>query len=71
MTDDVVTARAREIADRETRALLDRTPESRALFDRAVRSLPLGVVSSFQANDPYPIYLREGRGSRLWDVPRL
>ena len=68
MTEDVVTARAQEIADREARALLDRTPESKALFERAVRSLPLGVASSFQANDPYPIYLREGRGSRVWDV---
>jgi glutamate-1-semialdehyde 2,1-aminomutase len=26
------------------------------------------VASSFQANDPYPIYVREGKGSRVWDV---
>jgi glutamate-1-semialdehyde 2,1-aminomutase len=68
MTEDVITARAQEIAERESRALLDRTPESKRLFDRALRSLPLGVASTFQANDPYPIYLREGRGSRVRDV---
>jgi glutamate-1-semialdehyde 2,1-aminomutase len=68
VTEDVITARAQEIANREVKALLDNTPASRELFDRAVRSLPLGVASSFQANDPYPIYLREGRGSRVWDV---
>jgi glutamate-1-semialdehyde 2,1-aminomutase len=26
------------------------------------------VPSSFQAWEPYPVYLREGRGSRVWDV---
>src|ERR687892_2171783 len=68
MSDDRITARAREIADREARALLDRTPESKALFERAHRSLPLGVTSSFQAGDPYPIYVERGLGSRVWDV---
>src|SRR5918992_3650134 len=66
--DDPITARAREIAKHETETLLERTPRSAELYERAVRSMPLGVASSFQANDPYPIYLREGRGSRVWDV---
>ena len=30
--------------------------------------MPLGVGSSFQVGDPYPIYLREGRGAKVWDV---
>ena len=30
--------------------------------------MPLGVGSSFQIGDPYPIYLREGRGAQVWDV---
>jgi glutamate-1-semialdehyde 2,1-aminomutase len=66
--DDPITARAREIAKKETEALLERTPGSAELFQRAVRSMPLGVASSFQANDPYPVYVREGKGSRVWDV---
>ena len=68
MTDDRITARARDIAERESAKLVERTPASGTLFERAVRSMPEGVASTFQANDPYPIYLREGRGSRVWDV---
>jgi glutamate-1-semialdehyde 2,1-aminomutase len=68
VTEDLITARAEEIAAREAKALLERTPQSKRLFDRAVRSLPLGVASSFHANDPYPIYAARGQGSRIWDV---
>jgi glutamate-1-semialdehyde 2,1-aminomutase len=66
--DDPITARAREIAKHETETLLERTPRSAELYERAIRSMPLGVASSFQANDPYPIYVRDGLGSRVWDV---
>jgi glutamate-1-semialdehyde 2,1-aminomutase len=68
MSDDRITARAREIASTEAGRLQERTPASGRLFERAERVMPYGVASSFQANDPYPIYLREGRGSRVWDV---
>jgi glutamate-1-semialdehyde 2,1-aminomutase len=67
-THERITSRAQEIAERESAALLERTPASAKLNDRAVRSLPEGVASTFQANDPYPLYVREGRGSRVWDV---
>jgi glutamate-1-semialdehyde 2,1-aminomutase len=63
-----ITARAKEIAEREQQRLIDRTTGSSRLFDRAVRSMPLGVASTFQANDPYPVYLSRGLGSRVWDV---
>jgi glutamate-1-semialdehyde 2,1-aminomutase len=65
---DRLTARAREIAATEGERLLERTPKSRSLFERAQQSMPFGVGSSFQVGDPYPIYLREGRGPRVWDV---
>ncbi len=61
-------ARAAEIADTETKRLLDRTPGSAELYERALKSLPSGVASNFQANDPYPVYLRRGQGSTVWDV---
>ncbi len=61
-------ARAAEIGELEGKRLLERTPGSAKLFERAIRSLPNGVVSNFQANDPYPVYLRRGRGSKVWDV---
>ena len=60
-------ARAREIAERETAKLLERTPGSARLFERAARILPFGVVSSFQKGFPYPVYLSHGEGSRVWD----
>ena len=60
--------RANQIAERETERLLERTPASKALFERAVRSMPNGVASNFQAGHPYPVYLRRGQGSRVWDV---
>lgn len=68
MTDDVITTRAREIAEREAATLADRTPASARLFARASKVMPYGVASSFQANDPYPIYVRRGQGSKVWDV---
>jgi glutamate-1-semialdehyde 2,1-aminomutase len=63
-----ISARAREIADRELRSLIERTPMSASLYERAVRSMPLGVASTFQSADPYPVYLSRGRGSHVWDV---
>lgn len=59
---------AKELYRRELQALTDRTPKSAELFDRARRTLPLGVASSFQAAQPYPIYLARGLGAEVWDV---
>ncbi|MDX2121499.1 MAG: aspartate aminotransferase family protein [Gemmatimonadota bacterium] len=62
-----ILARAQEICDRETARLLERTPASAALYQRAYRTLPFGVVSSFQKGAPYPIYVSRGKGSHVWD----
>ena len=61
-------ARVAEIAAREEQAYRDRTPKSAALFERARHALPLGVASSFQAYDPYPLFMGDARGSRITDV---
>ncbi|MGH2572665.1 MAG: aspartate aminotransferase family protein [Actinomycetota bacterium] len=66
--DDPLSTRARAIRQRERERLLKQTTASARLYERAIRSMPLGVASSFQANDPYPVYLKRGRGSRVWDV---
>jgi glutamate-1-semialdehyde 2,1-aminomutase len=68
MTTDHITSTAEAIARRELDALVERTPKSKALFERAVRSMPGGVASSFQLGDPYPIYLERGVGPEVWDV---
>jgi glutamate-1-semialdehyde 2,1-aminomutase len=65
---DRLRPRASEIAATEGKRLAGRTRESARMFERASAYLPLGVASSFQTMDPYPIYLARGAGSRLWDV---
>jgi glutamate-1-semialdehyde 2,1-aminomutase len=61
-------ARAAEIVASENPKLFQRTSGSKTLYERALKSLPGGVSSNFQAGDPYPIYLERGRGSSVWDV---
>ena len=61
-------ARAAEIAEKEGKELLTRTTESEKLFQRALKSLPNGVVSNFQTGDPYPVYLERGKGATVTDV---
>jgi glutamate-1-semialdehyde 2,1-aminomutase len=56
------------LADREQAAYRERTAQSRVLLERAKQSLPMGVASSFQVYDPYPTFMREASGSRMWDV---
>ena len=46
----------------------NRTGRSAETFRRAVKSMPGGVPSSFQENDPWPVYVDRGEGSRVWDV---
>src|SRR6478752_6517000 len=60
--------RAHQIADDEMSMLLERSAGSKALYERAIRSMPGGVASSFQLGDPYPLYLERGHGAEVWDV---
>jgi glutamate-1-semialdehyde 2,1-aminomutase len=64
---DRLLARAQQIGQAEMARLLARTPGSAQLYQRAVRTLPFGVVSSFQKMQPYPIYVTHGKGSHIWD----
>ncbi len=60
--------RVRQIGEREESDYRRRTPRSAELHARARKSLPLGVASSFQTYDPYPLFMTDARGSRIWDV---
>ena len=64
---DRLLGRAQEIGQAEMTRLLARTPKSAQLYQRAARTLPFGVVSSFQKMQPYPIYVTHGKGSHIWD----
>jgi glutamate-1-semialdehyde 2,1-aminomutase len=61
-------ARIKELTEREAARLDERTQGSREFYARAQRSLVGGVASSYQARDPWPIYLSRGKGAHVWDV---
>jgi len=61
-------SRIDELTAREQTRLDERTPGSRAMYERARRALAGGVASSYQVRDPWPIYLATGAGSKVWDV---
>ena len=46
----------------------ERTPRSSEYYDRARKVMPGGVPSSFQTNDPWPVYIERGHGADVWDV---
>jgi glutamate-1-semialdehyde 2,1-aminomutase len=45
-----------------------KTGGSRALYEKACRLTPHGVHSNWRIFDPYPLFMRKGKGSRIWDV---
>ena len=51
-----------------TRDYERKTPGSRALFERAVETLPGGVSGNLRFYPPYPLYMATGRGCRTIDV---
>ncbi len=62
--------RIRELTEREESRLNERTPGSRAMYERARKTLSAGVASSYQVRDPWPIYLSHGHGASVWDVDK-
>jgi glutamate-1-semialdehyde 2,1-aminomutase len=61
-------SRVHELTERETAQLDERTRGSKAMYERARLTLAGGVGSSYQAREPWPIYLTHGEGQRVWDV---
>src|SRR5260370_42322815 len=45
-----------------------RTRKSADAHARAVKRIPLGVASNYRAYDPYPIFVKEGKGSKIRDI---
>lgn len=56
------------LTEAEQERFRNRTGGSAQTYRRALEVMPNGVPSSFQVNEPWPVYLRRGRGSRVWDV---
>ena len=56
------------LIDQQRKLLAERTPRSGEHFERARRVMPNGVPSSFQENEPWPVYIERGKGAQVWDV---
>ncbi|AWR93659.1 aspartate aminotransferase family protein [Acidianus brierleyi] len=44
------------------------TINSKVLYEEATTIIPYGVSSNYRFFDPYPLYLKRGKGSKVWDV---
>src|SRR6266571_112622 len=60
--------RVLQLIDEQRSLLAERTPRSGEYYERARRVMPKGVPSSFQENDPWPVYVERGEGTHVWDV---
>jgi glutamate-1-semialdehyde 2,1-aminomutase len=51
---------------REEQRLQEQSPKSLEMYRRAVEHMPMGVPSTYQARDPYPVYFTHGKGPHIW-----
>ena len=57
-----------EILQKEIQTYEKRTPKSKVAHQRALKRIPLGVASNYRAYDPYPLFVKEAKGSKLTDL---
>jgi glutamate-1-semialdehyde 2,1-aminomutase len=60
--------RVAALSERGRARYVERTRRSGEYFERAKAVMPGGVPSSFQLNDPWPVYIERGEGAKVWDV---
>jgi glutamate-1-semialdehyde 2,1-aminomutase len=60
--------RVESLTEGQMAAFRERTGRSAEYFQRATKVMPNGVPSSFQVNDPWPVYVERGEGTQVWDV---
>ncbi len=60
--------RIESLTEGQMAAFRERTGGSAEYFQRASKVMPNGVPSSFQTNDPWPVYIERGQGAQVWDV---
>jgi len=56
------------LEDPEMKKLVEKTPRSKKIFERAKIDVPFGVHSTYRYSEPYPTYFSRAKGTRLWDV---
>jgi glutamate-1-semialdehyde 2,1-aminomutase len=57
-----------EALQKEIQTYEKRTPKSREAHTKATKRIPLGVASNYRAYDPYPIFVKDGKGGHIHDV---
>lgn len=57
-----------EALQKEIAAYQKRTPKSADAHKRALQRIPLGVASNYRAYEPYPLFVKDGRGSKIHDI---
>ncbi len=45
-----------------------RTPKSAEAHKKAEKRIPLGVASNYRHYEPYPIFVKDGKGSKIHDI---
>ncbi len=68
MTKTIDRQRIAELTEKEEQRLEASTPKSFEMYKRAVKSMPMGVASTYHARDPYPVYFTHGKGSKIFTV---
>ncbi|CAN5580492.1 aspartate aminotransferase family protein [soil metagenome] len=57
-----------DLVRHEEAAFLRRTPKTTALWERAQRSMPGGVCTSWSSSRPVPVWVSHGSGAHVWDA---
>jgi glutamate-1-semialdehyde 2,1-aminomutase len=57
-----------EALHREISTYEQRTTHSAAAHKRALQRIPLGVASNYRHYEPYPIFVKDGKGGRIHDL---
>ena len=57
-----------EALQKELATYEKRTPKSAAAHKRALERIPLGVASNYRHYEPYPIFVKDGKASRIHDL---
>ncbi len=57
-----------DLLQKEIATYEKRTPKSAAAHKRALDRIPLGVASNYRHYEPYPLFVKDGKGSRIHDI---
>jgi glutamate-1-semialdehyde 2,1-aminomutase len=68
MTKIIDRQRIAELTEKEEQRLEASTPRSFEMYKRAVKSMPMGVASTYHARDPYPVYFTHGKGAKIFTI---